>query len=152
MGYYSRGYYPGTEAPYAAGADLLTAIKARLTGTGIDAAVSSRIFLKVGSRAVVYPTLIIEEGSSSLATKTSDATIQNMTVRFRVYHETVDEAVPLATELESFWRNATVSFDGGWTSQWIPGDRRTLKDTLLSNAGDEVWYVQSEFSFFIKRG
>lgn len=152
MGYFGTAYFPGGAPPYAAGSDLLTAIKSRLAGTGIDSAFGSRIFLAIGSRSIAYPTLVIDEGNSPLAVKTNTSTVQSMTMRFRVYHQSVDQAVPLASQLESFWKNATVSFDGGWTSPWNPGDRKTLKDQILSNAGAEVWFVQSEFSFFIKRG
>ena len=151
MGYYSRYYYPSAEETVTAGVDLFTAIKEKIAGTAIDAAFGSRYYYGSASRKLVYPYLLIKDGGSVLILKTSTSTLQTTTIQFQVYGGTLDNSALLANQNDLFWKNATVSFDGGWTGPWDAGDRRSVRDDIITGGGNEVWYIQSEFKFLTNR-
>lgn len=131
--------------------DLLAAIKARFLASDLASAVTGGIFLEDAGRRASMPWIVAVEAGATPKFVTMQTQIHDTRIRFKLYAEDVELAGPLGDRLEDLFSACTLTFQNGWSSPWIRSDRRHMKDQRLSQAGNEVWYLQMEFTTRVKR-
>lgn len=136
-------------------ADLLEAIQGQFITSSVAQSVPGGIFLNVAGKSAPRPYITIEETGASLKLITSTTTIHDTRIRLRIYAPNDDgtgaAGVTLGDQVEDLFTGAALTFNNGWTTPWVRGDRKHQVDRELSRGGQEVWFLAIEFTTRVKR-